>query len=89
MLDIDALNKAEGKSWVMRGFDCLRPDGRLCLVSLSNGGEDAVEVREFDLDKSAFVPGGFHLPRDKHRVAWEDADHLLLATEWTPGDLTV
>ena len=88
VLDIDALNKAEGKSWVMRGFDCLRPDGRLCLVSLSNGGEDAVEVREFDLDKSAFVPGGFHLPRDKHRVAWEDADHLLLATEWTPGDLT-
>lgn len=88
VLDIDALNKAEGKSWTMRRFDCLRPDERLCLVSLSNGGEDAVEVREFDLDKSAFVAGGFHLPRGKHRVAWEDADHLLLATEWTPGDLT-
>ena len=88
VLDIDALNKAEGKSWVMRGFDCLQPDERLCLVSLSNGGEDAVEVREFDLDKSAFVPGGFHLPRGKHRVAWEDANHLLVATEWTPGDLT-
>jgi prolyl oligopeptidase len=88
VLDIDALNKAEGKSWTMRGFDCLRPDERLCLVSLSNGGEDAVEVREFDLDKSAFVAGGFHLPRGKHCVAWEDTDHLLLATEWTPGDLT-
>lgn len=88
VLDIDALNKAEGKSWVMRGFDCLRPNERLCLVSLSDGGEDAVEVREFDLDKSAFVPGGFQLPRGKHRVAWEDANHLLLATEWTPGDFT-
>jgi prolyl oligopeptidase len=88
VLDIDALGKAEGKSWVFKGMDCLRPDERLCLVSLSDGGEDAVEVREFDLDKAAFVQGGFHLPKAKSRVAWEDADHLLVASEWTPGDLT-
>jgi prolyl oligopeptidase len=88
VLDIDALGKAEGKSWVMKGVECLRPQERLCLVSLSDGGEDAVEVREFDLDTAAFVPGGFHLPRGKHRVAWEDADHLLVASEWTAGDMT-
>jgi len=88
VLDIDALGKAEGKSWVFKGMDCLRPAERLCLVSLSDGGEDAIEVREFDLDASAFVAGGFHLPRAKHRVAWEDANHLLVASEWTPGDLT-
>ncbi len=88
VLDIDALGKAEGKSWVLKDIDCLRPAERLCLISLSDGGEDAVEVREFDLDRQAFVAGGFHLPRGKHRVAWEDADHLLVASEWTPGDLT-
>jgi prolyl oligopeptidase len=88
VLDIDALGKADGKSWVMKGIDCLRPAERLCLVSLSDGGEDAVEVREFDLDTGKFVAGGFHLPRGKHRVAWEDANHLLVASEWTPGDLT-
>jgi prolyl oligopeptidase len=88
VLDVDALGKAEGKSWVLKDIDCLRPDERLCLISLSDGGEDAVEVREFDLDRQAFVAGGFHLPRGKHRVAWEDADHLLVASEWTPGDLT-
>jgi prolyl oligopeptidase len=88
VLDIDALGKAEGKSWVFKGMDCLRPDERLCLVSLSDGGEDAVEVREFDLDKDAFVAGGFHLPKAKSRVAWEDADHILVASEWAPGDLT-
>ncbi len=88
VLDIDALGKAEGKSWVMKGLDCLQPEEKRCLVSLSDGGEDAVEVREFDLDTGAFVPGGFHLPRGKHRVTWEDADHLLVATDWTPGDLT-
>jgi prolyl oligopeptidase len=88
VLDIDALNKAEGKSWVLKGFDCLRPDERRCLVSLSNGGEDAVEVREFDLDTQSFIPDGFHLPRGKHRVAWEDENHLLVATDWTPDEVT-
>ena len=88
VLDIDALGHAEGKSWVLKGVDCLRPAERLCLISLSDGGEDAVEIREFDLDAHAFVAGGFHLPRGKHRVAWLDADHLLVASEWAPGDLT-
>ncbi|HEY5289944.1 MAG TPA: S9 family peptidase, partial [Caulobacteraceae bacterium] len=47
VLDIDALGKTEGKSWVFKGLDCLQPQERLCLVSLSDGGEDAVEIREF------------------------------------------
>ena len=88
VLDLDALGKAEGKSLVLKGIDCLRPDQQRCLISLSDGGEDAVEVREFDLDTGAFVPDGFHLPKGKHRVAWEDADHLLVATDWVPGELT-
>ncbi|HWF00832.1 MAG TPA: prolyl oligopeptidase family serine peptidase [Caulobacteraceae bacterium] len=88
VLDIDALGKAEGKSWVFKGSDCLKPDERLCLVSLSDGGEDAVEIREFDLATGGFVAGGFHLARGKHRVAWEDRDHILVASEWSPGDLT-
>ena len=88
VIDVDALNKAEGKSWVWRGTDCLDPDNARCLVSLSNGGEDAVEVREFDLNTGQWVAGGFHLPRGKHRIAWEDMDTLLVASEWTPGDLT-
>jgi prolyl oligopeptidase len=88
VLDVDALGKAEGKSWVWKGVDCLRPDETRCLVSLSDGGEDAVEIREFDLKTGKFVAGGFHLPRGKHRVAWEDANHLLVATDWRPGDVT-
>ncbi len=88
VLDFDALGKAEGKSWVYRGLNCLEPDQRLCLVGLSDGGEDAEELREFDLSTGQFVANGFHLPRGKHRVAWEDADHLLIATEWSAGDLT-
>nr|WP_235889247.1 prolyl oligopeptidase family serine peptidase [Glacieibacterium frigidum] len=88
VLDIDALGKAEGKSWVFKDVDCLRPAERLCVVSLSDGGEDAVVVREFDLDTGKFVAGGFNLPRGKHRIEWQDENHLLVASEWTPGDLT-
>jgi len=89
VLDIDALGKAEGKSWVLKDITCFRPAERRCLISLSDGGEDAVEIREFDLDLGHFVAGGFHLPRGKHRIDWDDENHLLVATDWTSGDLTL
>jgi len=88
VLDIDALNQAEGKSWVFKGADTLQPDETRCLILLSDGGEDAVVAREFDLDSGQFVAGGFTLPRGKHRIAWEDTNTLLIATDWTAGDLT-
>ncbi|WP_293402311.1 prolyl oligopeptidase family serine peptidase [Phenylobacterium sp.] len=88
ILDVDALAKAEGKNWVYSGSTCLPPDDRLCLISLSNGGKDAVEVREFDVQTGQFVTGGFLLPEGKHRVTWVDADTLAVATEWTKGEVT-
>ena len=88
VLDIDALGKAEGKSWVMKGLQCYRLKDHLCLLSLSDGGEDAVEIREFDLATGQFIADGFKLPKGKHRVAWEDENHLLVATDWTAGELT-
>ena len=88
VLDVDALNKAEGKSWVFKGAGILRPDETRCVIHLSDGGEDAEIAREFDLDASKFVEGGFTLPRGKHRIAWENKDTLLIATDWSPGELT-
>jgi hypothetical protein len=49
VLDVDALVAEEDTPWAFRGMNCLAPEYRLCLVSLSPGGSDAVEVREFDL----------------------------------------
>jgi prolyl oligopeptidase len=88
VLDVDALGKAEGKSWVWKGASCLKPEERLCMVALSDGGEDAIEAREFDLATNSFVKGGFFLPRSQSSYAWEDANHLLVATNWTGGDMT-
>lgn len=51
ILDLDALAREEGVPWAFGGMDCLAPENRHCLVMLSRGGSDAVEVREFDLDR--------------------------------------
>ena len=88
ILDLDALSKAEGKNWVWKGSSCLAPDDAICLVSLSDGGKDAVEVREFDARTGQFVKDGFFLPQGKHRMTWVDADTLAVATEWTKGEVT-
>lgn len=88
LIDMDALSKAEGKDWVWKGADCLAPDETRCLISLSDGGKDAVVVREFDLTAKTFVDGGFVLPEGKHRLEWLDRDTLLVATDFGPGTLT-
>jgi prolyl oligopeptidase len=88
VLDVDALSAKDGKPWVTGMPDCLPPDYRRCLVSLSNGGKDARIVREFDLVAKEFVAGGFELPEAKHGVEWVDRDTLLIATDWGAGTLT-
>ena len=87
VLDLDALAKAENANWVYKGLQCARPAERRCLISLSDGGEDAVTVREFDLATGEFVPAGFVLPKGKQRVAWLDENTLLISREWHKGDL--
>jgi prolyl oligopeptidase len=88
LLDIDALARAEGRDWVFKGTDCLAPDETRCLISLSDGGKDAVVVREFDTSTRRFVDGGFSLPEGKHRLEWLDRDTLLVATDFGAGTLT-
>jgi prolyl oligopeptidase len=88
VLDLDALAAAEKANWVWKGVQCARPLERRCVISLSDGGEDAVTVREFDLKTKSFVKGGFVLPKGKQDVSWENENSLLVAREWKPGQLT-
>ncbi|MBN8728360.1 MAG: S9 family peptidase [Xanthomonadales bacterium] len=88
VLDLDALAAAEGKKWVWHGAECLKPGYRRCLLDLSPGGGDAVVVREFDLVDKAFVKDGFALPAAKTEVAWIDADHIYVGTDFGPGSMT-
>lgn len=86
LLDVDALAKAEGANWVYKGVACLPPAQTECLLSLSDGGKDAVRVREYSIAKggaaAGFVAGGFDIPEAKSSIEWRDKDTLLIATDW-------
>jgi prolyl oligopeptidase len=88
VLDIDAMSQRDGKRWVFKGMACLAPEARRCLVSLSIGGGDAVEIREFDTESLQFVENGFFLAEAKTNVAWIDENTLFLATDFGPGSKT-
>ena len=88
LVDLDALARAEHANWVWKGVTCGEPAETRCLISLSDGGEDAVTMREFDLAQGRFVKGGFALSRSKQDVAWLDDDTLLLSRDWGPGTMT-
>ena len=88
LIDIDAMSRADNKKWVFKGATCLSPAYSDCMVSLSNGGGDTVEIREFDLDKAAFVADGFRLPNAKTDVAWAGPDALYVGTDFGPRTLT-
>ncbi len=88
VLDLDALSKAQAANWVWKGAVCQRPSEQRCLVQLSDGGEDAVTVREFDLATGRFVEGGFDLARSKQDVDWVGSDAVILARDWGPGTMT-
>jgi prolyl oligopeptidase len=88
VIDLDSLGAAEKENWVWQGADCLKPEYRRCLVSLSRGGADASVTREFDLGTKAFVKDGFFLPEAKSNTGWLDADTLYVGTDFGPGSMT-
>jgi prolyl oligopeptidase len=88
LIDVDALGKTEGKSWVWHGADCLPPAYQRCLISLSPGGSDADVVREFDMATGQFVAGGFEIPEGKNNATWVDQDTLLVARVEGDGTAT-
>ena len=88
VLDLDALSTTEKANWFIKGEDCRQPAEDRCLISLSDGGEDAVTVREFDLKTQSFVSGGFSIPKGKQSSAWEGENSVLASREWAPGEMT-
>jgi prolyl oligopeptidase len=89
VLDIDALAKAEGKEWVYQGSSCLPPALNKCMIALSDGGEDATIMREFDMVTKQFVEGGFVLDaKSQGGVEWVDENTLLVSRGFGEGTLT-
>ncbi len=88
VLDIDALATLENANWVYKGRSCLPSNPSRCLIHLSDGGKDAVVIREFDLAAKNFVDGGFFVAEAKTNVDWADANTLIVGTDFGAGSLT-
>ncbi len=89
ILDVDALAAAEGKEWVYKGSTCLPPDLNMCMIALSDGGEDATIMREFNTATKQFVEGGFALEeKSQGSVQWIDKDTLMVGRDFGEGTLT-
>jgi len=86
VLDFDALARHEDRNWVYKGRNCLMSAGR-CMLRLSDGGTDSVELREFDVTGRRFAEGGFEAPNAKQSVAWLDQDTLMIATDFGPDSI--
>ncbi len=88
VIDIDSVAAVENANWVYKGRSCLPSNPTRCLFRLSDGGKDAVVLREFDLDGKNFVDGGFTVAEAKTNVDWLDADTLLIGTDFGEDSLT-
>lgn len=80
VLDLDTLAAEEEVSWVWKGATVLDLTNDRALLRLSDGGKDAVTIREFDLVTKRFVVDGFTIPEARNYVQWSDADTLLVGT---------
>ncbi|WP_269792245.1 prolyl oligopeptidase family serine peptidase [Stenotrophomonas sp. Iso1] len=88
VLDLDALNKAEGENWVWHGANCLRPEYTRCLIALSRGGADADVTREFDLSNKQWIQDGFFRPEAKGGLGWIDQNNVFVYTDFGDGTMT-
>lgn len=89
LLDLDALGRAEGTAWSFGGAVHGPAGSGRAIVRLSPDGGDAVVLREFDLERVAFVDDEpFTLAAHKHRIAWLDRDTLLIASAQGGGGVT-
>ena len=85
ILDIDELAVAEDANWVFKGANVFRPPtgpATKALLSLSDGGKDAIVMREFDIASKSFVADGFITPEAKQGAVWVDEGTVLIATDW-------
>ncbi|AJX34832.1 prolyl oligopeptidase family serine peptidase [Burkholderia oklahomensis] len=88
LIDLDALGEAEDVQWVFDDQLILEPDGDRALIVLSDGGADAVVVREFDIEQCRFIDDGFSIEAaGKHSIEWIDRDTLYVG--WDNGGATV
>ncbi|MNK05487.1 Prolyl endopeptidase [compost metagenome] len=88
ILDIDELSKKDEVQWVFKGASGLYPTYDRFLIELSNGGGDAVFIKEFDVNKKQFITGGFQMDEAKGSATYLDKNTLIVSTDFGEGTTT-
>jgi len=88
ILDLDELSARENKKWVFKGVRWLAPENNICLLFLSDGGKDEIEIREFDVRTKNFIENGFYIKESKGEANWLDSNTILVASDFGEGTLT-
>jgi prolyl oligopeptidase len=88
LLDIDKLSETDGKKWVYKESEGLYPDYNRFLIQLSDGGGDAVYIKEFDVNKKQFIENGFSIDQAKGFASYGDENALLVSTDFGEGTMT-
>lgn len=82
VLDVEKLRQEEGAPMELQAYDftssCLAPAFSRCLLRLSPGGGDEVELREFDLEQGRFVVDGFRTPKARAFAEWLGPDQIMV-----------
>jgi len=82
VLSFDELSRKEKKKLNFSEAKCLEPEARYCLLGISAGGADEVEVREFDTKKKVFVKDGFQIPSSKAAFDWLAEDQIVFTSSF-------
>ncbi|MCX8473478.1 MAG: prolyl oligopeptidase family serine peptidase [Sediminibacterium sp.] len=88
LIDIDELSKKDNIKWVYKGASGLFPNYNKFLISLSNGGGDAIYIKEFDADQKEFIKNGFILDESKGGASYLDENTLIVSTDFGKGTMT-
>jgi prolyl oligopeptidase PreP (S9A serine peptidase family) len=88
VLDIDSLSESENKQWIFKGAAWLEPENQRCIISLSDGGSDATEKREFDAESKSFVKDGFNIPESINNFSWINKNCIYIGTDFGESSLT-
>lgn len=88
LIDIDEMSKKDNIKWVYKGSEGLYPSYKRFLISLSNGGGDAVFIKEFDADKKQFVENGFNIDESKGSASYVDENTISVSSNFGEGTMT-
>ena len=88
LIDFDKMSKKDNIKWVFKGSTGLYPSFKRFLISLSNGGGDAVYIKEFDVEKKQFVKNGFNIDESKGSASYVDENTLCVSSDFGEGTMT-